>query len=393
MANNKKSAQRVAEKKVVTKYDRKMARRREEEKREKRNFFIAKVVGIVLLASILVTAGVLTYTNLNRIYRQYIKVDGENISQIEFDFYYGVNKNNMLSQTLYGTMTYLDYYSSYMGYDINKKDSRQSYASGDNSMTWYDYFANIAANSILETRALLKDAEKNAYEYTTGEEDYKKFTDDLKENAKKDETSVKAYYKELFGAHATEKNMKPYIQEYLEADAYREKLMKDMEASEEEVSEYYNEHKDTYDIVEYRQLKIAAADSSDEELKAAKESADALLANISDENSFVTLAQQYIEENADEDDSEENNTAVLKNTKSYMSGNTSDWLLSGDRAEGDVTVIEDTDNNCCYVLYYINRSYSGESDESIATTLQNNKYSDYITKLTDEMELDTMKRF
>lgn len=78
-------------------------------------------------------------SNYTKVHKKFIEVDNTPVSQIEFDFYYGVAKSDLLNSSLYGTMTYASYFTSYMGYDTGKSDASQKYASSDN--TWYDYFA------------------------------------------------------------------------------------------------------------------------------------------------------------------------------------------------------------------------------------------------------------
>ena len=85
--------------------------------------------------------------------------------------YYNISKNALLSQTFYGNTTMADYFS-YMGYKSSENDKSQT--NSQTGGTWYAYFADNAVNTIKETKALLKDAADNNYEYTTADEDYNK---------------------------------------------------------------------------------------------------------------------------------------------------------------------------------------------------------------------------
>lgn len=82
--NSKNKAQNVSTEKVMTKYDRKMAKRREEEKRLQREKVIFRAVGAGVLAGIIIAVAVIFGTRYNRIHNKFISVDGSNISQIEF---------------------------------------------------------------------------------------------------------------------------------------------------------------------------------------------------------------------------------------------------------------------------------------------------------------------
>ena len=89
-------------------------------------------------------------------------MDNDKISQIEFDFYYGIAKTNSLNTTLYGSMTYGDYYSSYMGY---KRSASQIRARNIQLIIHgMIIFANSAVSTIKETKALLEDADANGFD-------------------------------------------------------------------------------------------------------------------------------------------------------------------------------------------------------------------------------------
>ena len=84
---------------------------------------------------------------------------------------------------------------------------------------------------------------------------------------------------------------------------------------------------------------------------------------------------------------------VTETKKSNIEEACADWIASSDRKEGDLTVIEDDDNTCFYIVYYISRSYDGSDDDAIKSTLLNQKYSEYIKKYTDEYSVNVKKRF
>ena len=164
MANTTNKAKKDAtqDKKVVTKYDRKVQKRKEEALKLARKKKITLGVLIAIVVAAAVGCSIWGIVSYNTIHNKYIKVNGEAVSGIEFDFYYGISKNQNLSQTLYGTMTYGDYYKSYMGYDSSKTDKSQTYSSST-SNTWYDYFANSTVNAIKQYKALLEDADKRRH--------------------------------------------------------------------------------------------------------------------------------------------------------------------------------------------------------------------------------------
>ena len=95
----------------------------------------------------------------------------------------------------------------------------------------------------------------------------------------------------------------------------------------------------------------------------------------------------------DEKATYEDSSASLKSNikKSSAESAISDWLFDSERKAGDKTVIEDSDNNQYYVVYFINRDYDSSNDTSIANTVLSTKYSDLISSYTDNMKVDNKK--
>ena len=372
MANNN-----AASEKVLTKYDRKMQKRKEEERKEAKRRYITKWVCIAVLACIILGSGTAIGIKLNSIYKDYIEVDNDKISQIEFDFYYGIAKTNSLNTTLYGSMTYGDYYSSYMGYKTSQSDKSQEYST---DYTWYDFFANSAVSTIKETKALLEDA------------DYDEFIGKLKDAANEADTSYSDYLKQMFGKRATEKRVKEFLKDYLKSTAYQEKLTETLAASDSEVSAYYEDNKDTYDKFEYRMFKVKAESSDSSDMANAKETANSFASGVSSELDFINQCRKFAEA-GDDTYADDAASLVTETKKSNIEEACADWIASSDRKEGDLTVIEDDDNTCFYIVYYISRSYDGSDDDAIKSTLLNQKYSEYIKKYTDEYSVNVKKRF
>ena len=162
--SSKNTSNESRQEKVMTKYDRKVAKRKAERAREIRNKKIAVSVALLLCIGLVIGIGTAVGVNLYKIYYSYIKVDGNPVSEIEFDFYYSLYKNSMLNQNVSSDMTYAQYLQSYMGYDMTKSDKKQKYS---DNYTWYDYFANNGVTSLKQYKTLLKIADERVFEYTT----------------------------------------------------------------------------------------------------------------------------------------------------------------------------------------------------------------------------------
>lgn len=344
---------------------------------------------IAVLAGVILGSGTAIGLKLNSIYNDYIEVDNDKISQIEFDFYYGIAKTNSLNTTLYGSMTYGDYYTSYMGYKTSQSDKSQEYST---DYTWYDFFANSAVSTIKETKALLEDADANGFTYDNEDADYDEFIGKLKDAANEADTSYSDYLKQMFGKRATEKRVKEFLKDYLKSTAYQEKLTETLAASDSEVSAYYEDNKDTYDKFEYRMFKVKAESSDSSDMANAKETANSFASGVSSELDFINQCRKFAEV-GDDTYADDAASLVTETKKSNIEEACADWIASSDRKEGDLTVIEDDDNTCFYIVYYISRSYDGSDDDAIKSTLLNQKYSEYIKKYTDEYSVNVKKRF
>ena len=127
-------------------------------------------------------------------------------------------------------------------------------------------------------------------------------------------------------------------------------------------------------------------------MTAAKEKANAFAAGVSTELDFISQCRVYAEA-GDDKYADDGASLVSETKKSNIEEACADWIASSERKEGDLTVIEDDDNSCFYIVYYISRSYDGSDDDTIKSTLLNQKYSEYIKKYTDEYTVDVEKRF
>ena len=382
MSMNNKSSKVELQKseKIITKYDKKVQKRREEEAKAVRTKKIASISAIIVLVAILAGSSIGLWMNYESIHGEYIVVGEESVNKIEYDYYYHTSLNNFVSQ--YSS------YLSYFGLDTSKDLSQQSYS---DTLTWDDYFAKQAVESMKQSKALVADAKSQSFEYDVTE-DYNTQISDISDSAASNSLSVKAYYKQLFGNNATEKELKPIIEEYLMAAAYYEKLSTDLAATESEITATYNESKQTYDYFDYRVFKIAADTAGDAtSLSIAKEKADTMLENVSNETTFASQCLVYAKD-ADKATYEED-TASLKSKTRLSSVDTAikEWLSDDSRVVGDKTVIEDTSNSTYYVVYFVNRYFDDSIDDEIGQTVLNNKLDSYLTELTDGITITDSK--
>ena len=332
--------------------------------------------------------GYFTWSHFNRVYKNYIVVDGQNVNQIEYDFYYSMAKNNILNQPLFDTMTYGDYFKSYMGYDRTKSDSSQIYDK-DKGYTWFDYFAKTGLDTLKEYKALIKAADEKGFNYETQDADYEEFKSNVKKYAEESEVSEKEYYKLTFGKYATASSIEEYVFEYLKAAAYQEQLMEDYKPSDEEVEEFYEKNKDDYDDVTYRSLEIKAeVEDNEEALAAAKAKADEMVSLVDSEDKFASLCKEYT--TSDDPSVYDDKDASLKKDalKSSVSEDIGKWLFAAERKKGDIIALEDKTNSRYVVLYFIDRGYDEDNDEVISSKIVSDRYSEFIKPYTDAITVE-----
>lgn len=351
---SKKVTENTEEKqeKVMTRYDRKMQQREEAKKKAEKEDRISRITGIVVVVALLCLVASFPIRSYLTINGTYIKVAGEKVSRVEFDYNYNLMKNNYLAQ--YGS------YLSMFGLDLSGDLSQQMYS---DTLTWQDYFEQMAAENIATNKALRDVAKAAGFTYDVSE-DYAEYEKTLKEAAEEAGMTEKAYIQETYGLYATESRLKSYIQEAMEVSAYYEQISEEKAPSEEEIQSYYEENKDSYDSVDYRlttinaelptepteladQTETAEDEENAEDADAAYEPSEAEIAYAMDQAKLQ--AEEALKVVVQEGELHEN--AKSSELHSLMR----DWLFDSARKAGDSTIIENTGSNLYYVVSFESR--------------------------------------
>lgn len=309
---------------------------------------VTRACMLVVVVAIVVTIGVLVYRNVSDYVGTYIKIGDYKITKDEVDFYYYSTVNTFEGN--YGS------YLSYFGIDTSLPYSEQEYSEG---FTWEDYFVEGAIETMQEVYAFYDAALSSDMEYDLDElleEEMK----DLTEAAESNGYTVEQYIELLFGDRMTVKKFKKYISKQLIASEYSTYLSDNYDVTDEMIEEEIEENKQNYYIASYRSYSVSfstSSDASDEEAEAyqaeVKAEIDALVAQITDEESYKSVMTEYIgseDEDFDIDDKTLVEDAML--SSSSVSSDISDWLLEDGRKEGDVEAVEGSSSY--YILYCIN---------------------------------------
>lgn len=351
---------------------------------EKTKKIITKVVAIVLAVVIGISAiyGILNFFGApQKMFKVSVGDTECKFSLAEYNYYYFTLVSNY-QNTAYQYDTYYGEGSglTYLGYDYTKTPDAQEYTDDMFAMTgvtledlgnpeeatWSDVFRYGAINNLVSTKYLAMKAEEAGITLT--EEEQKTIDDEiasLETTAKEGDYSVSRYLHANVGKGLSEKIFRQLLEESSLASAYTTKLQEDLLAAvtEDQVNERYGLNKDVFDIVTVRLYTIkaeadVASDATEAEKTAAedaakaqaKKDADAFLAAVTDEESFIKQADKVIF-SADNDSKIDPDKSTLKENTTYStleatSEELAKWVYDDARQVGDKTLVVDEDGNC-----------------------------------------------
>lgn len=361
---SKKESQNIEEQKekVVTKYDLKMQKRAEEKARAKKEKQVSLITSILIVAALVCFMASFPIRSYLTVHGTYVKVAGENISRLEFDYNYNMALNNYMNQ--YGT------YLSYMGLDLTGDLSTQMYS---DSLTFKDFFEKMAVENIIQTKALKAEAKAAGFTYDATK-DYEDYLNYVSQAAEAAGMTEKQFVQENFGTYATTSRLKPIVMENLESSAYYDSVSDEKMPSDEDAENYYAENKDSYDSIDYRMTVINAelptepTDLADKTEDTA--TTDNTTGSTSTDSTTGTDTTTYEPSEAEiayamEQAKAEADTALKSIAKdgelkenakrTSLASVTREWLFDESRKAGDTTIIEDENNNRYYVLAFEKR--------------------------------------
>ena len=356
-----KEQKEQTEQKVMTKYDRKVQKRKEEKEKEKKEERISTTVGIVFLVALVCLVASFPIRTYLATHETYVVINGEKVNKVEFDYVYNTSKNNYITQ--YGS------YLSYFGLDTSKDLSTQMYS---DTLTWQDYFEQNAVESLKQNKALMAEAKAAGFTYDTTDE-YNTFKETIKTSAAAAGVSDKEYVRSIYGSYATMGRIEEYVKNDMVMNAYYQKLQEDNAPSDDEIQNYYEENKATYDSVDYRLTTIEAdlpteptelADPVEETAADTTGTTDGTAATDSTQDtayqpSDAEIAKAMEDAKVLADDAEQtvakDGEAHENEKKSSVNYMISDWLFDDARKAGDTTVITNDNSHCYYVVAFEKR--------------------------------------
>lgn len=359
-----KETKNTENEKVVTRYDRKMQARKEQKEKEKRQQRFSTIIGVVIVAALVCLVASFPIRNYLAVNETYVKIGGENISRVEYDYNYYNSRNAYLTQ--YGA------YMSMMGLDTSANLETQMYS---DTLTWKDFFDQLTVENMINQKAMLAQAEAEGFTADTDAE-FANFEKTLAEAAKTAGVSEKEYIQQAYGPYATMDRISEYVKDSIMTSTYYDSVAEQKAPSEEEIQAYYEENKDTYDSVDYRLVTVDAelptepteladpveeTEAADAEGAENTDAADAETeaADVPYEPSEAEIEAAMAEAKAKAEEAEK---TVAKDgelhenvTKAGAVSMIADWLFDSERKAGDTTVIENETSHRYYVLAFEKR--------------------------------------
>ncbi len=356
------------------------------------------VIAIVLVVAIAGVAGFFACKSLGVFDRMKTieTVGGEKYSAVEYEYYYKSVHNyiyNMAAQ--YDQYYGAGYGYQYTGYDYSKAPAEQNYPYDDykledgSAATWQQYFEYIALQNMQRYNVLADMAEEAGFEVSAEakaetENQIEELRTSIKEQAEQQGgqvVSLSTYLRASYGNGMNESFFMDIVERETLATEYNQYLLETNadNYSFEELEKVYKEDKSAYDVVDFRMFSIAPETvelddnatedekkAADEKAKAeAKKKADEMFGKITDEASFVKLAEEYAtdeqKETSDFSDAKTTlSTFVQKSAvESSLSEDVIKWLYGSEAKAGEKKLFEVSGYQ--YLFYMVKPAYRDDT--------------------------------
>ena len=333
---------------------------RKEAQIKKRNAMIYTVIGVIV--ALLVVALLVWHSGFFQSRATALTVDGRNYTPGEVSYYYGGLKQQNA------------YILSMMGmYDTSLSDREQYYDEAAGT-TYYDYFMDSAKSSLIYDKVMADAAraegmtlsEESQADVEAGIESYKSMA------TQSNYPSLNSFLKVYFGSQYMNQNiLRSCLEESALAAQYAQAHSDSLTYDDSALQTYYEENKDSLDTFQYRSIFFSGAaesttdedgntvEATDEEktaaMEAAKEKADALLAQVEGGERFDNAANDALAE-----DSTLTYDGQQTTVGSSLNSSISAWLTDAARQNGDVSVVE-SEGNGYYVVQFDSRTLDEEA--------------------------------
>lgn len=353
---------------------------KQQEKKAKIKKYVTMSASIIIVAALIVAIVLVSLSKAPKLE----KTVSATSEKYEID-------NAMMAYFMYGQYrSYVQnnyYYLSYLGLDTSKSLKSQNITGNDN-MTWFAYFMNVAKNQVNELVALASMAQEKGM--SLDEDEVKEIEDTMKAikeaAASNGYTSVNKYLSQYYVTGVTETAVRKCLELQYLATKYYTELTDSYTYTDEEIDKYADDNPEKFlkfDYIYYTFKSEAKTDATDAEKKealaAAKAKADELKGKITDDKSFLELITEMEKAKEEAEKKDETGTSATSGsgtsdkeekdyTKDYVregaaytkDSDLTKWVDGKDRKVGDVTIIEtkdSSDNVTGYTVYYLTKTF------------------------------------
>lgn len=284
--------------------------------------------------------------------------------------------------------------------------------------TWGETLEYVTQDQLKRIKYSIRKAKELGLQLT--EEDSKEI-DDIIDNGIKQSGSQLAFENHLvssLGKGADITTYRKIIEDNMLAAKYAEKYMSDLSFSSDEINKEYEQNKDLYDTVTYREFSIAPAYLSEEESKLPEDEKKKLLQQkneqaekqISDFYSLVETTNPanreavfksnitaFVSEDMKENSKDDNFSLRAGLNKSSLPENMAQWLFAADRHSNDVVLLDEAESHTKKVLLFLHRGRNESDLKELGVLVFNNnikvtdKNKDVAKKSLEEYKAKAME--
>jgi len=236
------------------------------------------------------------------------------------------------------------------GVDIFAADTPEMLASPSadpNYATQRDYFLNLTASEMRTTQLLYDDAKLHGYDIE--EEHYtlaRQYVDWLSGKAEELGVPLDTYIRGVFGNQVSEQVVvNTLAKKYFTEDYASGAKLVELQATEEQANQAYEENRNAYDVVSYKILRITYEQRDQAFVDTANNHANQIIEGIGhDASQFESVAAQYFSGEAADRLNQPDSTLITDARYSdFTHDEFRDWLFDAERTSGDAVIFNDTD--------------------------------------------------
>ena len=337
-----------------------------------------KVVSIVLAVAIVLgaVAVALNYYGVwDRTLRAGYVGAEDKFSMAEYEYHYWATYNTLMNEISNQYSTGISY-----NYDTSLPPDKQTSTAEDeegNPISWVEFLRKQTLDDIKRYTIYYNEAVKMGLGEITDAEQKQidETVESLREQASGSSTegstqpkyTLNAYLRMNFGEYMNESFLRKIMEKEIIAQKYLEKKLEEIAASydQADIDAEYNKDKSAYDLVDFRLYEFAKTTLTAEtgESKTAlekrqkeadekvKKDADAFLAAVTDEATFIAKAKDLNKDTEDYDaDSATNGGGMLKSEASSISKDLAEWAFKADTKVNDKKLFTSSDSTKYYVV-------------------------------------------